>query len=1061
MMSPSWILDSIDASRIEEAKGEAARRRIFKALQLQPGFPFGESNLDHASRVLDLALYGQLLQPVPDIEQIRSLASRTFEVMRTITAPEGSADHLEWLLRLTCLAVLADRSADARRILKLEPLEVDGVSNEWGQRVKNSIYSAWLLIIRKQGWEDLRKVQESVDTLRTLQGEFEQHYLEAQGEGQVGKTAAWELVALYHLAKAAELMAAFTNQGVVEGTFDIGPKLQAQFDRALLACEHGNLAALEVLVRTLALSSTELCRNSIWSISRAVPSKVRKFIEGLASPDRLNPLFELLPPQRRTLQERGLISSGRRSIVISLPTSSGKTLIAQFRILQALNQFEDVAGWVAYLAPTRALVNQITANLRRDFSPLGISVERVSPVLDVDGQEENLLNDQDPLSRFRVLVTTPEKLDLMLRMGWEDKIGRPLTLVVVDEAHNLDSESRGLKLELMLATINRECREAQFLLLTPFIRNAKEIASWLDPNNNEDFDMSVEWQPNDRVIALSRPVQGPARDDFHLTFTTLHTSKNTLTLPESVALPENRPLSFKWSDVKNGLGKIAAATADILKHRGAVVVLCRDPGSCWKVTGHLLRQPQPTQNLPDDVQEVCDFLHAAFGSRFPLTELVERRVGVHHAGLPEDARCLMEWLLTNNHIDVLAATTTLAQGVNFPVSAVVLVSQYLPRRSMTSSEFWNIAGRAGRVDQGDLGIVAIACDGDEQEETLTQFVNKSVEDINSRLVSMVQAVLTAAGELPHLADLYQRVEWSPFLQYLAHTYRQIGDPYKFATQIEEILRGTFGFASLRQTNPRAAMQFLDVVRQYAEQLQGHPLKLVDLTGFSWESVSLALARLRTEQITAKSWDTSRLFAGPSLPLQKMMGILLAVPELRENLSEAIGGTKPDGNLLARIVSDWVQGASLEIMAERYYNGGKPFSETPPDEATLAMTHCGQSLFGRLTQTTSWGLAALQSMTVKDADREKLPPSEQQSLKNLPARVFYGVNSDEAITLRLLGVPREAAQPLAHGLGNEFLARPLSQIRMDLHGNGARPWVDALGPIGKAYHRAWTIMEGSD
>ena len=181
-------------------------------------------------------------------------------------------------------------------------------------------------------------------------------------------------------------------------------------------------------------------------------------------------------------------------------TSSGKTLIAQFPILQALNQFEHERGWVADLAPTRTLVRQVARRLRRDFEPLGVLVEQVSPALEVDGVESELLCEKDENREFRILVTTPEKLDLMLRQDWEEKIGRPLTLVVVDEAHNIQEGARGLKLELLLATINSECRMAQFLLLTPFISNAREVARWLGDANSDD----ISW------ARIGSPMIGPS-----------------------------------------------------------------------------------------------------------------------------------------------------------------------------------------------------------------------------------------------------------------------------------------------------------------------------------------------------------------------------------------------------------------------------------------------------------------------------------------------------------------------------------------------------------------------
>lgn len=171
----------------------------------------------------------------------------------------------------------------------------------------------------------------------------------------------------------------------------------------------------------------------------------------------------------------------------------------------------------------------------------------------------------------------------MLRGGWEGKIGRPLTLVVVDEAHGLASADRGIKLELLLATINRECRYAQFLLLTPFIRNGAEIARWLAPDSNKSIDLGVDWTPNDRVVAIARVERGDSKGEFSVSLLSRHTSRNTLDIPEQIGLRENRPLGLTWSKVARSPGKIAAATAQVLQKRGTVIVLAGTPASTWGI----------------------------------------------------------------------------------------------------------------------------------------------------------------------------------------------------------------------------------------------------------------------------------------------------------------------------------------------------------------------------------------------------------------------------------------------------------------------------------------------
>ena len=208
-------------------------------------------------------------------------------------------------------------------------------------------------------------------------------------------------MAQYHLAKAAEILGAYIGQGSVDGHYDIRQQLEAQFDRAIGASARGQLVERETLSRLLARAARVMVNNSIWTVTRAVNSRVTQFVQSLTARDRRRPIFEMLPPQRRTLREEGLLGSGHRSVVVSLPTSSGKTFIAEFRILQALNQFDQENGWVAYLAPTRALVNQLTTRLRHDFSYLGTVVEKVSPALEVDGLEAGMLTEADRAQQFR------------------------------------------------------------------------------------------------------------------------------------------------------------------------------------------------------------------------------------------------------------------------------------------------------------------------------------------------------------------------------------------------------------------------------------------------------------------------------------------------------------------------------------------------------------------------------------------------------------------------------------------------------------------------------------
>ncbi|MFA7559514.1 MAG: DEAD/DEAH box helicase [Sphaerochaeta sp.] len=1049
-----WLLDSI-ADRRGRALKHAEKIQIYKEL-LRKDISENDSELVDVANALILVTIELSSEPYEDDEEklavIRGCASDAFRLLRMASLPEDSIEASYRLLQISTLAVIGDLGADASRLLQhIQWPVLPLLSENWEERTWATICDVWLRLIRKKGWEDRDTVLHRIADLRMSQEQFESAYLSTLNPMDA-KGVALELIGLYHLAKAAEIIALFITDGVVEGNHQIGQLLDIHFDRVLAVCNYTQLINLEPIARLIKGAALQMVKNSIWTVTRAVNTRVTQFVKTLVDKGRGDKaLFDVLPPQRSTLAEKGLLGSSRRAVVVSLPTSSGKTLIAQFRILQALNQFDHEKGWVAYLAPTKALVNQITRRLRSDFDPLGVVVEKISPALELDSVEMSILQERQDTVEFRVLVTTPEKFDLMLRQGWESKIGRPLTLVVVDEAHTIQDGERGLKLELLLATINNECANAQFLLLTPFVPNAKEVARWLGGTNSDDISFSVDWQPNDRVIGVVKVEQGlPVNErsyDYSLHFETIHTNKKTLNVDELLSVPKNPQIARFYGGIQS-LSQVAAMAAQFFQKRGPVIVMHNTIASVWKLAEDLKSCSTKRETLHADVALVQDYLRLEMGEDFPLVTLLEYGIGVHHSGLSDEARALMEWLFEASHLDYLVSTSTIAQGINFPVSGVVMASPYYMNNGhpnlMPPEDFWNIAGRAGRVTQGQLGVVAIASKDENQYQNIKEFIHRQTANLNSALIKLA---VEANEELKNLKGIVKRrPEWSSFLQYLSHSYLQMGKPKDFFQQIELILRGTLGFEKLRRDNNNLAQALLLGIEEYTQYLQepGQPVSLVDSSGFSLQSVKQILAE--KESIGAGSWNSKTLYAPNDSTLQDLMGILLNVPELRENLKAVLGGDSPDGNTLALIIKDWVNGVSIPTIATIYFTRNN-------ESAIVAITKCGQNLFSRLTQTASWGLSALLAITGSSIDAETF-----ETLGNLPAMAFYGVNSEEAITFRLLGIPRLAAAPMASYLKND-IDKPFPELRKKLHTMQESDWVRALGDSGKTYHKVWRILEG--
>ena len=745
-----WAVKAVGDDRLARALEVAKVRVMRSAVGHQMTIVFDETSTDNdlverAAMAYEIAAIeglDALLHPSGDESRVQMRlqaqagAFRAYAMRRTLPIPSGVEERIFHVLHLAALAYCGDQWTDLRRWLKDHEEDVkvpSGSDASWDRRLLYRVFDCWIRLLRKQGWHDLDGVREIIAELRKDQEQYENNILVDRDDAAAQATAL-HLIALYHWAKATELLAVYMLQGQPPG---IDEQLDKHFEAGQKAASAAQDAALEVILRWLHATSRRMVAGSLWKVAQAINSRVARFVKSIT---KTRSMFELLPPQRAALQEQGLLDQASRAVVVDLPTSGGKTMLAQFRMLQALNQFDAEKGWVAYVAPTRALVAQLTRRLREDFSPLDILVEQLTGAVEIDAFEETLLTDHADTVPFHILVSTPEKLQLVIR---NKKVPRPLALVVMDEAHSIEDEERGLRIELLLATIKRDCDRANFLLLMPYVPNAGDLARWLGGDAGKTISLGTSpWQPNERAVGLfSVRREGLVRGDWTLQYETLITTPKTIQLCGQHQVGSVRPLNISFTKAK-GLSVQAGAMAKVFSERGkrsTSIAVAQTIDHVWSMARTVKDSLEPFETLPPEVALVQRFLMTEISPQFELIEMLGCGVGVHHTGLSDETRTLMEWLAEIGALRVLCATTTLAHGINFPVASVFLATRLFPYgKEMSPRVFWNLAGRAGRVDQESVGIVGLAAGNDPDGNR--RFVSQTTGALVSRLIGLLDEV---------------------------------------------------------------------------------------------------------------------------------------------------------------------------------------------------------------------------------------------------------------------------------------------------------------------------------
>jgi len=405
--------------------------------------------------------------------------------------------------------------------------------------------------------------------------------------------------------------------------------------------------------------------------------------------------FEKLYPPQVDSVKSGLLDG--KSILVSAPTASGKTLIAMLAMFSYLSKNN---GKVVYLSPLRALAaEKFTEFKKLEKIALGKKIKVGVSTGDFDGIEKNL-------EKSDILILTNEKMDSVIRHGveWIDEIG----LVISDEVHLIGDENRGPTLEMILTQLKLLDSKPQIVGLSATITNSDEIANWLDCKLVKN-----DWRP----VPLSEGVcdGGEVTMNDGNIFDVERSLRGT-PIDLGVQSVKQGGQSLVFAETRTRSKSLATKAADVISQ----MLKKNELKELEKTSKKILSQNENTEIVKT------------------LAILVKKGVAFHHAGLNQNCREIIEKEFRNGTIKLLSSTPTLAAGVNLPARRVVIsnINRYNAKigRNMPISilEYKQLCGRAGRPQYDDYGESIIVGSGNVEELT-EHYINGEPEPIISKI----------------------------------------------------------------------------------------------------------------------------------------------------------------------------------------------------------------------------------------------------------------------------------------------------------------------------------------
>lgn len=434
------------------------------------------------------------------------------------------------------------------------------------------------------------------------------------------------------------------------------------------------------LSRLLILLIKVFRKYSFWSVLPKLIDNniIEDYVAQLAL--RTPPITELFYAQYNALQ----VMRDKSDIVLSLPTSSGKTRIAEIAILETL--VSNPLSKVLYLAPFRSLSYEVEESMEKTLSPLGFS----TTLLYGGGQFTKI--DKTLFENSNVIIATPEKAKAIIRA--DEDLANEIGLLIIDEGHLLGAEERLIKIELFIEELKYHINKnnGRIILLSAVLPNTKDISQWIAKDSDSVY-------KTDKTIANKRfgIIKWTSSKNITIEWLGKPISFNKNFIEKF--LPPRAKTKYFPNDKNEGI----AATALKLSQLGTVLLFIAQARYVISSANRVLKAMGGTPKLHDyKNKKLFELFKLACDEAgvVELYKLAQYGILCHFGKLPTDVRVLTEKLMRLEQPKIIVSTSSLGQGVNIGISTVIFADVFMnhqDERKIDSKDFWNIAGRAGRA----------------------------------------------------------------------------------------------------------------------------------------------------------------------------------------------------------------------------------------------------------------------------------------------------------------------------------------------------------------------------